>query len=189
VTGKKSLVSLRLRSARLDHIDVQYIEMTPRSGPFNLYILLAFWSASPPLLLLPALLGLFPSYPEAGSSHGYDVQARVADNHHGSPIWLCCHCVRRKAHKSKAYVSSNTRNIEGHLAKAHNIFHPDPSKAKRYASGRTSNQPSLHEFAAKKRKKDDFHDELVVRFDKTKFQRLLVRWITDANLSFRVLYK
>ena len=72
-------------------------------------------------------------------SHGYDVQARVADNHHGSPIWLCCHCVRRKANKPKAYVSSNTRNIEGHLAKAHNIFHPDPSKAKRYASERTSN--------------------------------------------------
>jgi hypothetical protein len=82
-------------------------------------------------------------------SHGYDVQARVADNYHGLPIWLCCHCVRRKANKPKAYVLSNTRNIEGHLSKAHNIFHLDPLKAKRYASERTSNQPSLHEFAAK----------------------------------------
>ncbi|KAF4988755.1 hypothetical protein FDECE_14929 [Fusarium decemcellulare] len=119
-------------------------------------------------------------------NHGYDVQARASNRQHGSPIWLCCHCVRRKVHKPKAYISSNTRNIEGHLAKAHGILNPDPSKAKRYATERPSDQLSLHEFSAKKRKKDDFHDELVLRFDKTEFQRLLVQWITDANLSFRV---
>lgn len=68
----------------------------------------------------------------------------------------------------------------------HSIFHPNPSKAKRYVSERASNQPSLPEFSTKKRKKDDFHDELVFRFDKGRFQRLLVHWITDANLSFRV---
>jgi hypothetical protein len=38
----------------------------------------------------------------------------------------------------------------------------------------------------KKRKEDDFRDELVARFDKLTFQRLLIQWITDANLSFRV---
>jgi hypothetical protein len=89
-------------------------------------------------------------------------------------------------HKPKAYVSSNTRNIEGHLSKAHNLFNPDPLKAKRYTLERPLNQPTLQDFAAKKRKKDDFHDELVARFDKLTFQRLLVQWITDANLSFRV---
>lgn len=51
---------------------------------------------------------------------------------------------------------------------------------------RPLNQPTLQDFAAKKRKKDDFHDELVARFDKLTFQRLIVQWITDANLSFRV---
>ncbi|KAJ0130204.1 hypothetical protein HZ326_26698 [Fusarium oxysporum f. sp. albedinis] len=48
------------------------------------------------------------------------------------------------------------------------------------------NQLTLHDLATKKRKRDDFHDELVTRFDKTTFQRYVVQWITDANLTFRV---
>ncbi|PNP85338.1 hypothetical protein FNYG_01328 [Fusarium nygamai] len=51
---------------------------------------------------------------------------------------------------------------------------------------RPPNQLTLHVLEAKKRKRDDFHDELVTRFDKTTFQRHVVQWITDANLSFRV---
>jgi hypothetical protein len=51
---------------------------------------------------------------------------------------------------------------------------------------RPLNQCNLHEFTSRKRKRDDLHDELVARFDKATFQRLLVRWITDANLSFRL---
>ncbi|KAK2591691.1 hypothetical protein QQS21_010603, partial [Conoideocrella luteorostrata] len=47
-------------------------------------------------------------------------------------------------------------------------------------------QPTLHRFAVKKRKADDFHDELVARFDETRFQGLLVQWIADENLSFRL---
>ncbi|RYC78863.1 hypothetical protein BFJ63_vAg18262, partial [Fusarium oxysporum f. sp. narcissi] len=61
-----------------------------------------------------------------------------------------------------------------------------PSKATRYMQERPPNQLTLHDLAAKKRKRDDFHDELVTRFDKTTFQRHVVQWITDANLSFRV---
>jgi hypothetical protein len=83
-------------------------------------------------------------------------------------------------------VSSNTRNIESHLSKAHNVFHPDPSRAAQYVPERSANQLSLHDVAVKKRKKNDFHNELATQFDKTTFQRLLVQWITDANLSFRV---
>jgi len=101
-------------------------------------------------------------------------------------MWLCHHCIERKAPKPKTYVSSNSRNIEGHLDKAHNLFNPDPSKAKRYIPKVPENQPNLHDFATRKRKKDDFHDELVLRFDKTTFQRLLIQWIADANLPFRV---
>ncbi|KAF4944942.1 hypothetical protein FGADI_12324 [Fusarium gaditjirri] len=37
-----------------------------------------------------------------------------------------------------------------------------------------------------KRKRDDLHDELVTRFNKATSQSLLVQWITDANLSFRL---
>ncbi|EGU86088.1 hypothetical protein HZS61_005046 [Fusarium oxysporum f. sp. conglutinans] len=51
---------------------------------------------------------------------------------------------------------------------------------------RPPNQLTLHDLAAKKRKRDDFHDELVTRFDKTTSQRHIVQWITDANLSFRI---
>ncbi|WKT54006.1 HAT, C-terminal dimerization domain [Fusarium oxysporum f. sp. vasinfectum] len=119
-------------------------------------------------------------------AHGYDVQARSKGNESGPHTWLCCHCVQHGVPRPKAYVSSNTRNIEGHLSKAHNIFHPDPSKATRYMQERPPNQPTLHDLAAKKRKRDDFHDELVTRFDKATFQRHVVQWITDANLSFRV---
>ncbi|OBS17634.1 hypothetical protein FPOA_26234 [Fusarium poae] len=119
-------------------------------------------------------------------AHGYDVQARSKGNESGPHTWLCCHCVQHGVPRPKAYVSSNTRNIEGHLSKAHNIFHPDPSKATRYMQERPPNQLTLHDLAAKKRKRDDFHDELVTRFDKTTFQRHIVQWITDANLSFRV---
>ncbi|KAM5528306.1 ac transposase [Fusarium oxysporum f. sp. phaseoli] len=119
-------------------------------------------------------------------AHGYDVQARSKGNESGPHTWLCCHCVQHGVPRPKAYVSSNTRNIEGHLSKAHNIFHPDPSKATRYMQERPPNQLTLHDLAAKKRKRDDFHDELVTRFDKATFQRHVVQWITDANLSFRV---
>ncbi|KAF5137685.1 putative AC transposase [Metarhizium anisopliae] len=119
-------------------------------------------------------------------AHGYDVQARTAGSRFGPTCWLCCHCIRQKAHKPKAYVSSNTRNIEGHLGKAHNISHPDPAKAKWHPPERPPNQASLHGFTVKKRKADDFRDELAARFDKAHFQRLLVQWIADANLSFRL---
>jgi hypothetical protein len=119
-------------------------------------------------------------------AHGYNVQAKSATSERGSSSWICCHCIQQKVHKPKAYVASNTRNIESHLSKAHNVFHPDPSKAKRYVSERPLNQCNLHEFTARKRKSDDFRDELVARFDKATFQRLLVRWITDENLSFRL---
>jgi hypothetical protein len=44
----------------------------------------------------------------------------------------------------------------------------------------------LHGFAVKKHKADDFRDELVGQFDKTLLQRLLVQWIANANLSFRL---
>jgi hypothetical protein len=119
-------------------------------------------------------------------AHGYNVQAKTATTERGPSSWLCCHCTQQKVHKPKAYVASNTRNIENHLSKAHSVFHPDPSKAKRYVLERPLNQCNLHEFTSRKRKRDDFHDELVARFDKATFQRLLVRWITDANLSFRL---
>lgn len=119
-------------------------------------------------------------------AHGYDVQARTTGSRFGPTCWLCCHCIRQKAHKPKVYVSSNTRNIEGHLGKAHNISHPDPAKAKWHPPERPRNQASLHGFTVKKRKADDFRDELAARFDKAHFQRLLVQWIADANLSFRL---
>jgi hypothetical protein len=38
-------------------------------------------------------------------------------------------------------------------------------KAKQYTLERPLNQPTLQDFAAKKQKKDDFHDELVACFD------------------------
>ncbi|KID59571.1 transposase, partial [Metarhizium hybridum] len=119
-------------------------------------------------------------------AHGYDVQARTTGSRFGPTCWLCCHCIRQKAHKPKAYVSSNTRNIEGHLGKAHNISHPDPAKAKWHPPERPPNQASLHGFTVKKRKADDFRDELAARFDKAHFQRLLVQWIADGILSFRL---
>jgi hypothetical protein len=51
---------------------------------------------------------------------------------------------------------------------------------------RPSDQPTIREFTSKKRKNDEFHDELVTRSDKITFQRMLVQWIADANLSFRM---
>lgn len=119
-------------------------------------------------------------------AHGYDVQGRAKPSSSSPSIWLCHHCIKRKAHKPKAYVSSNSRNIEGHLSKVHSLFNPDPSKAERYIPERPLTQQNLHDFTAKKRKKDDFHDELVIRFNKTTFQQLLIQWIADANLSFRI---
>jgi hypothetical protein len=107
-------------------------------------------------------------------AYGYDVQARNAAGKLGPSSWLCCHCMQQKVHKPKAYVPFNTRNIEGHLSKAHNPFNPDPLKAKRYTLERPLNQPTFQDFTAKKREKDNFHDELVARFDKLTFQCLIV---------------
>jgi hypothetical protein len=108
------------------------------------------------------------------SAHAYDVQGRATPSSSSPSIWLCHHCIKRKAQKPKAYVSSNSRNIEGHLSKTHSLFNPDPSKAERYIPERPLTQQNLHVFTTKKRKKDDFHDELVLRFNKTTFQRLLI---------------
>ncbi|KAJ6437559.1 putative AC transposase [Purpureocillium lavendulum] len=112
--------------------------------------------------------------------------ARGATNQAAASTWLCYHCVKQKAHKPKAYVSSNSRNIEGHLCRAHNISNPDQSKLRQYRPEPSPHQPKLFDFDIKKRKRDDFHDGLAARFDKITFQRLLVRWITEANLSFRI---
>ncbi|KAJ6439017.1 putative AC transposase [Purpureocillium lavendulum] len=119
-------------------------------------------------------------------AHGYDVQARGATNQAAAPTWLCYHCVKQKAHKPKACVSSNSRNIEGHLSRAHNISNPDQSKLRQDRPEPSPRQPKLFDFDIKKRKRDDFHDGLAARFDKITFQRLLVRWVTEANLSFRI---
>jgi hAT family C-terminal dimerisation region len=119
-------------------------------------------------------------------AHGYDVHGRTRSSSSSSSVWLCHHCIKQKVPKPKAYVSSNSRNIESHLGKAHGLFNPDPSKAERYVPELPLAQRTIHDFTAKKRKKDDFHDELLVRFDKTTFQRLLIQWIADANLPFRI---
>ncbi|KNB19362.1 hypothetical protein FOXG_22565 [Fusarium oxysporum f. sp. lycopersici 4287] len=63
-------------------------------------------------------------------AHGYDVQTRNTASKPDPSSWLCCHCIQQKVHKPKVYVSSNTRKIEGHLSKAHNLFNPDPLKVK-----------------------------------------------------------
>ncbi|CCE35275.1 uncharacterized protein CPUR_03263 [Claviceps purpurea 20.1] len=124
-------------------------------------------------------------------AHGHDVQRKTEDGQSYQTYFLCCHCIAQQVYCPKSYVSSNTRNIENHLRKAHDVLHPNPSsKTMRPLPKRALDQPDLRSFLAKKQKTDDVQKESVTRIesiDKPTFQRRLVQWATTTNQPFDIL--
>ncbi|CCE35278.1 uncharacterized protein CPUR_03266 [Claviceps purpurea 20.1] len=118
-------------------------------------------------------------------AHGHDVQRKTKDGQGYQTYFLCCHCIAQQVYDPKSYVSSNTRNIENHLRKAHNILPPDPSSSTMQPlPKRDLDQPDLHSFLAKKQKTNDVQTVSVAPIDKPTFERHLVQLATNLNLSF-----
>ncbi|KAG5969070.1 hypothetical protein E4U58_001607 [Claviceps cyperi] len=105
--------------------------------------------------------------------------------------FFCRLCVAQKEDDPETYEESDTRSIERHLSKAHNVHEPDPSsKTRRSLPKRALDQPDLRSFLVKKQKTDGAQKESVARMesiDRPTFQRRLVQWATNANPAVDIL--
>ncbi len=119
--------------------------------------------------------------------HGFDIQARDSP---AKRKWVCRPCLQMPKSRRTDFSALGTQNIEKHLFREHKLVDE---------SGRR--QPSLGTRAKEKRpsadiaqmlnldtsnpKEQAIANALIQRFDKNCFQRLLLEWVVDANISFR----
>ena len=118
---------------------------------------------------------------------GYDVSRE------GIRYWVCLRCVQKRNRKPAAYNARNLRNVEYHLLHTHRITDPSGKRAlpahaspSRESSGSKTigtyfklnmSNPSDQKMA----------NRLISAFDRTEFQRRIVRWLISANLPFRTV--
>lgn len=115
--------------------------------------------------------------------YGLDIQSTTERK------WVCVPCIRKKESRPASYEYKGTQNAENHLWKAHGNWDPTgkriaPSTKKGgkrvFASASDFWQLNRHD-----PKEQAIANSMIKHFDRGHFQRLLVNWIVDSNLSFR----
>ncbi|OBS20285.1 hypothetical protein FPOA_20876 [Fusarium poae] len=120
--------------------------------------------------------------------HGFDIQAR------GSPTkrrWVCKHCLQRVRSKVTEFSAVGTQNIEKHLFREHRLVDesgrrkpPALWKGKQEKT-RSRNIVEMLNLDTSDPKEQAIANALIQRFDRDHFQKLLLEWVVDANISFR----
>jgi hAT family C-terminal dimerisation region len=103
--------------------------------------------------------------------------------------WVCRTCIRKRHPKPKSVAAGGTQNAENHLWEAHRVS--DPS-GKRVAEKqrKSDSKPILSivdifRLDPAKPREQAIANTLIKTFDRTHFQRLLVEWVVESNLSFQ----
>lgn len=121
--------------------------------------------------------------------HGYDIQF---SSDASRKRWVCGCCISQKLKKAPAsFRAEGTPNIENHLFKKHGVTDPSGKRQLSKAKNRvTETIPSRNIVAmfgldVSKPREQEIANALIRRFDKSRFQKLLIEWIVDSNGSFR----
>ncbi|KAJ3453329.1 hypothetical protein MRS44_017576 [Fusarium solani] len=103
--------------------------------------------------------------------------------------WVCRLCIKRNRPKPGNVIAIGTQNAERHLWDHHKI--QDPSR-KRSAPASRKKASTGHQTITKAfnldlnaAREQAIANHLIKSFDRNVFQRLVVKWIIESNLSFR----
>lgn len=120
--------------------------------------------------------------------HGFDIQARDSPT---KRKWVCRPCLRKPKPKTTDFSAVGTQNIEKHLFREHGLV-DESGKRKPPAlwKGMQEKTPSRNilemlDLDTSDPKEQAIANALIQRFDRDYFQRLLLEWVVDANISFR----
>jgi hypothetical protein len=120
--------------------------------------------------------------------HGFGIQACDSST---KRKWVCGPCLRRHRPKTSNFSAVGTQNIEKHLFWEHGLV--DESGKRKLPTlwkGAQEKTPSrsiveMLNLDTSDPKEQAIANVLIQRLDKDRFQRLLVEWVVDANISFR----
>ena len=121
--------------------------------------------------------------------HGYDIQFNSDTSR---KIWVCGCCISQKLKKAPASSrAEGTPNIENHLFKEHGVTDPSGKRQQSKAKNRVAEKTPSRNIVAmlgldvSNPREQEIANALIRRFDKSRFQKLLIEWIVDSNGSFR----
>ncbi|KAK8013613.1 restless-like transposase [Apiospora marii] len=105
--------------------------------------------------------------------------------------WVCGPCLTAKVPKPTSYISEGTQNCEKHLWEKHGRWdtsgkRPKPSN-KRGSKRKHGNIAGFMNLDLADPKDQAVANRLIKGFDRSHFQRLIVNWIVDSQLSFRAV--
>lgn len=103
--------------------------------------------------------------------------------------WVCRTCIRKRAPKPKSVAAAGTQNAENHLWEDHRISDPSgkrvADKKRKRDSKPSQSIADIFRLDPTKPREQAIANTLIKKFDRTHFQRLLVEWVVESNLSFR----
>ncbi|KAJ2971919.1 hypothetical protein NQ176_g7453 [Zarea fungicola] len=116
---------------------------------------------------------------------GYDIEKSDDDT---KRRWVCRVCVDRGGRKPHSTASNGTQNAEIRLWTDHSIWDPygrrkPPSNAKESTPSR--NIAEMMKLNTYDSREQQIPYQIIGRFDRLTFQRLVVCWIINSNSSFR----
>jgi hypothetical protein len=116
---------------------------------------------------------------------GYDIEKSDDDT---KRRWVCKVCVDSRRPNPHSAASSGTQNAEIHLWNHHKVCDPSgrrkpPSKAKEKTPSR--NIAEMMKLNTRDAREQQIANQIIGRFDRLDFQRLVVSWIINSNSSFR----
>jgi hypothetical protein len=114
--------------------------------------------------------------------YGLDIQSKTERK------WVCMPCIRGKDSRPVSYEHKGTQNAEMHLWKSHG--HWDPTGRRPVPSAKKGGKRQFVSAADFwKLNRNDPNDQtmansMIKRFDRGRFQQMVVNWVIDSNLSF-----
>lgn len=120
--------------------------------------------------------------------HGFDIQPSDSPT---KRKWVCRPCLKKPKPRISEFSAVGTQNIENHLFKEHSLVDssgkrkpPAPPKGIKEKTP-SRNIVEMLNLDASDPKEQAIANALIQRFDKDRFQKLLIEWVVDANVSFR----
>jgi hypothetical protein len=103
--------------------------------------------------------------------------------------WVCRLCIERSRSKPGNVVAIGTQNAERHLWDHHKIQDPSgkrsaPASRKKPSTGYRTITEAFH-LDLHAPREQAIANHLIKNFDRNIFQRLVVEWVVESNLSFR----
>lgn len=103
--------------------------------------------------------------------------------------WVCRICIERNRPKPGNVISVGTQNAERHLWEHHKVQDPSgkrsaPSSRRKSSLGYQTITDAFN-LDLHAPREQAIANQLIKSFDRNIFQRLIVEWIIDSNLSFR----